>query len=329
MRRREVLVAIGAAALTGPFVARAQQKAVPVVGFLSAAAPDLSTVMANIAAFHQGLGQTGYIENQNVLFEYRWAEGRYDRLPALAASLVDRKVDLIATTGGTGPALAAKNATATIPIVFVTGDPVTAGLVTSLSKPSGNLTGLSIIALELMPKRLELLSELVPGPVPIALLVNPNNPRTEQAIKKVRDAVGKNGRPFHVLAASTESEIDAAFEALIQLHAAGIIVVGPDPYFSIQRNQLVALATRHAIPAIYPQREFVTLGGLISYGPSFTVAYRQAGMYAGRILEGAKPADLPIQQPTSFELVVNLATAKAIGLVIPASILARADAVIE
>jgi putative tryptophan/tyrosine transport system substrate-binding protein len=302
----------------------AQQKAMPVVGYLinTSAGPFASS----LAAFHQGLTETGYVEGQNVAIEYRSAEGHYDRLPALVAELVDRKVDVIVTVG---PGVqAAKTATSTIPIVFISGDPVGSGLVASLARPGGNLTGVSILTVEMMPKRLELLSELVPQASMIALLVNPNNPTTEGVIRDVQDAARAKGVQLRVLKASTEGEIDRAFATLVQLRASAL-VVGPDPFFNSQREQLVALAARHAVPAIYPWRELAEVGGLITYGPGLTAASRQAGIYVGKILNGAKPADLPVQQPTTFELVVNLNTAKALGLTVPPSILARADEVIE
>jgi putative ABC transport system substrate-binding protein len=263
-----------------------------------------------------------------VAIEYHSAEGRYDQLPALVADLVGRKVDVIALSG-MPTALAAKSATSTIPIVFLIGtDPVAVGLVASLARPGGNLTGITIIATELMPKRLELLYELVPQASSIALLVNPNNASADPQVRDVQEAAGAKGVRLHILKARTESEIDAAFATLVQLHAQALLV-GTDPFFFSRREQLVALAARQAIPAIYEFRDFAAAGGLISYGPSLTDTGRQVGIYVGKILNGAKPADLPVQQPTRFELVVNLKTAEALGLTVPPSILARADEVIE
>jgi putative tryptophan/tyrosine transport system substrate-binding protein len=283
-----------------------------------------------MAAFRQGLSEAGYVGGQNLAIEYRAAaEGHYDRLPALAAELVSRKVDLIVASGAIPAAHAAKNATSTIPIVFRVGsDPVAAGLVASLARPDGNLTGVSILAGELTPKRLELLSELVPQAKVIALLGNPNNPGNEPMIRNMQEAARSKGVQLPILKADTESEIDAAFASLVQLHA-GALVVGADPFLSSRREQLVALASRHAVPAIYAWREFVAAGGLISYGASLTAAYRQVGIYAGKILKGAKPADLPVEQPTKFELVINLKTAQALGLTVPPSLIAIADEVIE
>jgi putative ABC transport system substrate-binding protein len=326
MRRRELLLLLGAA-MTTAHALRAQQKAMPVIGFLSAASPgDLAPFAA---AFRNGLRETGYVEGQNVVIEYRWAEGHYDRLPALAAELVERKVDVILASGGTAGALAAKSATSTIPIVFATGgDPVAEGLVASLARPAGNLTGVTLINVELMAKRFELISELVPQAGVIALLVNPNNPNAERIMQNAEEAAHVKGIQLQILKAGTEGEIDAVFATVVQLHA-GALVVGGDAFFNNQREQLVALASHHAIPAIYPWREFVEAGSLISYGPSFTASWRQFGVYAGRILNGAKPADLPVQQPATFELIVNLKTAKALGLTVPPSILARAAEVIE
>jgi putative tryptophan/tyrosine transport system substrate-binding protein len=325
VRRRQFISLLGGAASAWPLAARAQQKAMPVIGFLGIAT---ATVYAPWrAAFRQGLSDTGYVEGQNVAIEYRWAEDHYDRLPALAAELVARKVDLIVTTGSTAGALAAKGATSTIPIVFISGgDPVKDGLIASLSRPGGNLTGFSLIVSELMPKRLELLSELVPQARVIALLMNPNNPNSR--LGDVEGAARAKGVQLPILEAATESEIDTAFASLVQLHA-GALLVGPDPFFNNQREQLVALASRYAVPTCHEWRESVAAGGLVSYGPSLAAAMRQVGIYAGRILNGAKPADLPVQQPTKFELVINLKTAKALGLTVPQALLARADEVIE
>jgi ABC-type uncharacterized transport system substrate-binding protein len=326
MRRRDLMLALGGAAIGWPPLSRAQQKTMPVIGFLSPASPGPFAPI--VAAFRQGLAGTGYVEGTNVTFEYRWAEGHYDRLPALAADLVARKVDLIVTIVGLPPALAAKNATSTIPILFATlGDPVGDGLIASLARPGGNITGISNVTTELVPKLLELLSELVPQARGIALLVNPNNAAHGDIVKQAQEAArGKEVR-LAVVKAGVESEIDAAFASL-ELRG-GALVVAPDPLFFASRDRLVALASRHAVPAIYWRRELPAAGGLISYGASFPALYRSAGIYAGKILNGAKPADLPVEQPTQFELVVNLKTAQALGLTIPQSILARADEVIE
>jgi putative tryptophan/tyrosine transport system substrate-binding protein len=325
MKRRELLLLLGGMAAAPTL--RAQQKAMPVIGFLGATSP--GPFAAFVAAFHQGLNETGYVEGQSLTIEYRWAEGDYNQLPALAADLVGRKVDVIVAAGGFAAALAAKSATSTTPIVFTgVSDPVTVGLVASLARPDGNITGFSGMTAELMPKRLELLFELVPHAEVIALLVNPNDAITERMIRDVQDAARAKGMQLHVLKADSEGEIETAVASLVQLHAGGLLV-GPDAFFFSRREQLVALASRQAVPAIYQAREFVVAGGLISYGTSFTTVYRQVGIYAGRILKGEKPADLPVQRPTTFELVVNLKTAKALGLTVPPSILARADEVIE
>jgi putative ABC transport system substrate-binding protein len=320
------MLLLGGAAIARPLAVRAQQKAMPVIGLLIGTSP--GPFAPFLSAFRRGLSESGYVEGQNVAIEYRWAEGRYDRLPALAADLVARKVEVIAT-GGNPPTLAAKSATSTIPIVFLTGaDPVGEGLIASLARPAGNLTGVSILTVELMPKRLELLSELNPQAKVIALLVNPDNPNADRIMREVQEAARAKEVQLHTLKASTESEIDAAFTTLVQLPV-GALVVTADPFFNGRREQLVALASRHAVPAIYEYREFPAAGGMISYGPSLTDTWCQVGIYAGKILKGAKPADLPVQQPTKFELVVNLKTAKALGPTVPQSILARADEVIE
>jgi putative tryptophan/tyrosine transport system substrate-binding protein len=325
MNRRELVLLLGGM-MTAPLAGHAQEKAMPVIGFLSGVSPGPHASF--VAAFHQGLGEAGYFEGQNVAIEYRWAEGSFDRLPELAADLVGRKVDLIAAISGLS-ARAAKDATSTIPIVFAVGtDPVGDGLVTSLARPGGNLTGVSFLVVELNLKRFQLLSDLVPQAGVIALLVNPNSPSAEPIIRDLREAARAKQVQLSILKAGTEGEIDAAFATLAQLHA-GALLVGNNPFFTSRREQLVALASRHAVPAIYEWREFAASGGLISYGPSLTAAYRQLGNYAGKILKGAKPADLPVQQPTKFELVINLKTAKALGLTVPQSLLARADEVIE
>jgi putative ABC transport system substrate-binding protein len=327
MNRRAFLALAGGAAIAWPLASRAQQKAMPVIGFLHAGSSGPSAPF--VAAFRQGLSETGFVEGQNVKIEFRWAEGHYDRLPAMAADLVARNVAAIATLSGTPTALIAKTATSTIPIVFFTGgDPVVEGLVASFARPGGNLTGIAVQTGELTAKRLELISELVPQAKVIALLVNPTNVSAERTIKEVEDAAHAKGLQLAILKASAEGEVDAAFEILADLHV-GAMVVGSDAFFTNQRDQLVALASRYAVPAIHPTGLFAAAGGLISYGPSFAAGSRQAGGFAGRILNGDRPADLPVQQPTKFDLVINLKTAAALGLTVPQSILARADEVIE
>ena len=324
MKRRELLLLL-CGATTAPRAPRAQQKMMPVIGFLDGYWPPPN------GPFAQGLNQAGFVEGQNVSVERRWAEGHYDRLPALAADLVARKVDVIVTTGGTPPVLAAKSATSTIPIVFINvGDPVGIGLVASLARPGGNMTGFTNISNELMPKLVELACELVPQTKVIALLVNPDNPNAHGVIRNTQEAAREKGVQLSVLKAGTEGDIDSAFASLRQLQAGGL-VIDPDGFFNTggRRGQIVALAARFAIPAIYPHPQYVVAGGLISYGTDDDPVYRQAGIYAGKVLKGEKPADLPVQQPTTFELVVNLKTAKALGLRIPLSILARAEEVIE
>jgi putative ABC transport system substrate-binding protein len=326
MNRRVLLLLLGGA-MTAARGLHAQQKAMPVIGFLSSATPEANARL--LPAFHQGLGEIGFAEGRNAVIEYRWAEDRYDRLPGLAADLVSHKVDVIVSTGGITGALAAREATSTIPIVFVTGDdPVERGLVASLARPGGNLTGVSFLTVELTPKRLELILDLAPHAKAICLLVNPKNLGAERATHEMQDAARTKRVQLHVLKASAESEIDAAFATLAQLQSEGLVVAS-DPYFASRRDQLVTLAARRGVPAIYERREFAAAGGLISYGPSFPDTWHKVGIYAGKILTGERPADLPVQQPTTFELVVNLKTATALGLTVPPSILARATEVIE
>jgi putative ABC transport system substrate-binding protein len=326
MRRRELLILL-AGAMTAARTLRAQRNAMPVIGFLSVTSP--GPLAPFTAAFREGLSETGYIEGQNVAIEYRGAEGSYDRLPALATDLVGHKVAVIVANGGTPSAQAAKNATSTIPIVFAAfGDPVAFGLVASLARPGGNLTDVSSMTTELMPKQFDLLSELVPQAGVIALLVNPNNPSAEPMIRDVQEAARVKGFKLSILRAGSEGEIETAFAFLVQLQTRAL-VVSAEAFFNSRREQLLALASRHAVPAVYPSRQWPAAGGLMSYGPSVTGIWRQVGIYTGKILKGAKPADLPVEQPTTFELVINLGTAKALGLTIPQSILARADEVIE
>jgi putative tryptophan/tyrosine transport system substrate-binding protein len=325
MRRREFISLI-TGATAWPLAVRAQQPALPVVGFLHGASPDGYAPM--VTAFHQGLKEAGYVEGHNVAIEYRWAEGHNDRLPALAADLVRRQVAGI-VTGGTPSAFAAKAATSTIPIVFSVGiDPVRAGLVASLNRPGGNVTGVAVLTVELAAKRVQLLHELLPTASVIAVLFNPTSPLTEPETSVVQDAARSLGLELHVLNASTESEIDKAFRTLVELRA-GALIVSVDPFLTNHRAQIVALAARHAVPAIYGVREFAIAGGLMSYGNDLADAYRQEGIYAGKILSGAKPADLPVQQVVRVEFVINLKTAKTLGLTFPNTLLGSADEAIE
>jgi putative ABC transport system substrate-binding protein len=324
MRRRAFIKLVGGAAAAWPLVARAQQPAMPIIGFLNSASPDGYEPM--VAGFRQGLKETGYIESQNVAIEYRWAGGQYDRVPVLAGELVRRHVAVIvANTPGN---LAAKAATSTIPIVFTTGgDPVQMGLVAS-NRPGGNVTGVTELLVEVAPKRLELAHEIVPTATVIAVLLNPTNPNTEAQLRGLQAAAGTLGLRLHVLHASVEHDFDTIFASLAQ-RVAGALVIVDDPFFTAWSEQLAALALRHAIPTISYAREFVVAGGLMSYASDIPDAYRLAGIYAGRILKGEKPADLPVQQSTKVELIVNLKTAKALGLDVPMSMLMRIDQVIE
>ncbi len=325
MRRRECITLLGAAAAAWPLAARAQQPAMPVVGFLRSASAAGSAHL--VAAFRQGLGETGFVEGQNVAIEWRWADDQRDRLSGLATDLVRRQVAVIVVNGIAAPASMA--ATATIPIVFTTGfDPIRTGLVASLSRPEGNITGVVFTITDLTAKRLGLLHELIPKAAVIAVLLEPNQPEIEVDLGEVEAAGRALGRQILIVKAASEREFNAAFTTIVQA-GAGALLFGGGPVFLNQRRQLVARAIRHALPASYASREYAEVGGLMSYGPSLTDAYRRAGIYAGRILKGAKPADLPVELATKFDLVINLATAKAIGLDIPPMLLARADEVIE
>jgi putative ABC transport system substrate-binding protein len=326
MRRREFIAGLGAAAW--PLAARAQGEVLPVIGYLGGASPNLFA--SRLRAFRQGLSETGYVEGRNVAIEYRWAEGHYDRIPELIADLVRRQVAVIATPGTTPAAEAAKSATTTIPIVFVTAtDPVAAGLIGSLSRPGGNLTGVAALALELGPKQLQLLHEMVPTATSIALLVNPTGATVAETQTRDMQATAPTlGLKLHVLHASTARDFDTVFATLSQLRASGL-VIGSENLFTSQSKQLAGLALRHAMPAIYFDREFAAAGGLMSYGAGITDMHRLAGVYTGRILKGEKPADLPVQQVVKVELAINLKTAKALGLTVPLPLLGRADEVFE
>jgi putative tryptophan/tyrosine transport system substrate-binding protein len=327
LKRREFLGVLGGVAAAWPLAVRAQQTAVPVIGFLNARSPQDTAHL--LAAFRRGLGEGGFVEGQNVIIEYRWALGQYDRLAAMATELAHRPVTLLATAGGEPAALAAKAATSTIPIVFVIGgDPVKQGLAKSLNLPGGNATGVSILTTTLEPKRLGLLRELVPGTATIGALLNPSFPLYDNQLRDVQEAARALALEVIVLPASTDGEIEAAFESILRRRIAALTVTAA-PFFDTRRDKLVALAARYAVPTMYQFREFVTAGGLVSYGVNVGDAYRQVGLYAARILKGEKPADLPITLPTKFELVINLKTAKALGLSVPDKLLALADEVVE
>ena len=328
MDRRGLLVVLAGGIVTVPIAAWAQTSATPVIGYLGSLSPGTNNPLV-LPGFHGGLAETGYIEGKNVAIEYRWAEGHYDRLPALAADLVSRHVAVLVSGGGTITALAAKAATSTIPIVFVDqADPVGSGLVASLGRPGGNATGVSTFAVQLNAKRLELLHELVPKASVIVLLLNPERATAEPQAREAQQAARALGQQLHIVRVRTEQEIDAAFATFGQLRP-GALLVGSDPFFDSRREQIIGLAARQAVPTIFELREFVAAGGLMSYGPSLFEAVRQVGIYTGKILHGAKPADLPVLQPTKFELVINLKTANALGLTIPPALLQRADQVIE
>jgi putative tryptophan/tyrosine transport system substrate-binding protein len=326
MKRRQFITLLGGAAAAWPIVTHAQQPAMPVVGFLGGESPELR--VGHLRAFRQGLSEQGYVEGSNFAVEYRWAEGQSDRLPTLAADLVRRQVAVI-VAGGTPPALAAKAATSTIPIVFDTGgDPVELGLVSSLNKPGGNLTGVTALNVEIGPKRLELLHELVPTARIIGLLVNPSNPNGATLSREVQAAAGTLGLQLHVLNASTERDFDLAFATLAEVQAGGL-VIATDGYFLGQSELLAAHVLRHLVPAIFAYHEFAAAGGLMSYGGSITDQYRLLGVYTGRVLKGESPVGLPVQQATKIELIINLKTAKALGIAVPLALLGRADEVIE
>jgi putative tryptophan/tyrosine transport system substrate-binding protein len=327
MRRREFLGLVGGATVAWPLAARGQQSAMPVVGFINATSPQAYARM--LSAFLKGLGETNYIEDQNVKIEYRWGQGEVDRLPALAADLVHREVSVIAATS-TAAALAAKAATTTIPIVFEIGsDPVQLGLVASLNRPGGNVTGIAQLSVEVAPKRLQLLHELVPTARVLALLVDPTDPAvSEKTTQGVQAAARSLGLELHVLKASTERDFEPVFANIVQLRAGGLIISGGQ-FFISRSKQLAARALQHMLPTIFPYRDFPVAGGLMSYGASLTDAYRLAGIYTGRVLKGEKPADLPVQQATKVEMIINLETAKALGITVPLSLIGRADEVMD
>ena len=327
LRRREFITLLGATAGAWPLAARAQQPAMPVIGYLGAQSP--AAFASRIAAFRQGLGETGYVEGRNVAIEFRWAQGRHDRLPGLAADLVARQVAVIVAPGGAPAAIAAKSATTSIPIVFEMGaDPIAIGLVASLNRPGGNLTGVSSLNVEVTPKRLEILHEAIPTGAVVAVLLNPTSPTADSQLKQLQEAARTLALQLHVLHASTEGEFDKAFATLHQLRPKGLVVAS-DTFFATHSEQLAALTARHAVPAIQQSRDFALAGGLMSYGGNFVESHRQAGVYTARVLKGDKPGDLPVQQVTKVELLINLKTAKALGITFPLALSGRADQVIE
>jgi len=326
VRRREFIKLLGGATAAWPFAARAQQAARPVIGFLSARSPDDTGPV--LQAFLKGLGEAGFFDGQNVTIEYSWARGEYGRLPAFAAEFVQRRVNVLVATGGNASALAAKQATSTIPVVFVAGDPVRQGLVQSINRPGGNVTGSAMVTTDMEQKRLGLLHELVPTVPLIGALVNPSSPGQENQLPEIEQAARTIGRRLFVAKASNDEELNAAFALLLQQGIGALLVAG-DPYFDTRRDRIIAFAAQNRLPAVYHFREYAFAGGLLSYAPSITDAYRQAGNYTGRVLKGEKPAELPILQPTKFDFVINLKTAKALGLSVPFGLLNAADEVIE
>jgi len=327
MRRRDFVKVVAVSAAAWPFTARAQQPAMPVIGFLHSGSPE--PIASRVAAFRKGLGEAGYVEDQNVAILFRWAAGQDDRLPDLAADLIRQRVAVITTPGSTAASLAAKAATTTIPIVFLVGsDPVALGLVASLNRPGGNATGVHFPLEELVAKRLGMLRQVAPSANRFVALVDPDTAFTDAVVKELQTSASEFGLPMEILRASTGGEIDAAFANLVQ-KPGGALLVGPDALFVSRRAQIVTLAARHALLTIYPTRDYAEIGGLMSYGPDLADAYHQTGVYVGRVLKGEKPADLPVVQSTKFELVINLNTARALGLTVPASLLAIADEVIE
>jgi len=327
MKRRQFITLVGSAAAAWPFVSRAQQRAMSVIGFVSSRSSGESAVQ--VAAFREGLSERGFVEGDNLAIAFRWAEGHYDRLPALCSELVHQGVAVLVAVGGPPSALAAKAATVTTPIIFIlASDPIKLGLVASLNHPGSNATGVALFAVAVEPKKLEILHELVPKTTQIGVLVNPRNPNAQTITTELQTASGALGLQIHIVNAATIAEVGAAFTTLVQQNV-GALVVAADPFFNDQREALVALAAQHALPTIYEWREFAAAGGLMSYGTIISDAYRQAGVYTGRILKGEKPVNLPVVQPTKFELVINRKTAKALGLEIPQPMLVAADEVIE